>query len=87
MSLCRLRTSRVHLLHRFLEAHHEQQQERRDADGDQREVPVEPEHEPQHADDRHQVDEDASVDDDAKFCTVATSLVIVESSVPVCVRS
>ena len=28
-----------------------------------------------------------SVDADAKLCTVATSLVIVESSVPVCVRS
>ena len=28
-----------------------------------------------------------SVDDDAKSCTVETSLVIVESSVPVCVRS
>ena len=49
----------LHFLDRLLEAHHEQQQERRDADGDQREVPVEPEHEPQHADDRHQVDEDA----------------------------
>ena len=59
MSLCRFRTSCVTLLHRLLEAHHEQQQERRHADGDQREVPVEPEHEPQHADDRHQVDEDA----------------------------
>ena len=28
-----------------------------------------------------------SVDADAKFCTVATSLVIVDSSVPVCAWS
>ena len=49
----------LHFLHRLLEAHHENEQEWRDGDGDQREIPVEPEHEPQHPDDRHEIDQDA----------------------------
>ena len=59
MSLCRFLHLVGDALHRLLEPHHEQQQERRHADGDQREVPLEPEHEPQHHHDRQQVDEDA----------------------------
>jgi len=35
------------------------EQERRDRDGDEREIPVEPEHQGEHSADREQVDEDA----------------------------
>jgi hypothetical protein len=38
-------------------AHDKQQEERSDRDDNQREVPVEPEHQSQHEDNRHQVDE------------------------------
>jgi hypothetical protein len=47
---------RFHLL---VEARDEQQQEGRGANGDQREVPVEPEHDADHAEDGQQVDDDA----------------------------
>ena len=47
------------LLDRPVEARDEEQQERRRRDRDEREVPVEPEHDGEHADDRQQVDEDA----------------------------
>ncbi len=46
------------LLDGLLEARDEEQQERRDGDGDQGEVPVEPEHQAEHADDGEQIDED-----------------------------
>ena len=46
-------------LHLLVETRHEQQQKRRRANGDQREVPVEPEHDADHADNGQQVDHDA----------------------------
>ena len=44
--------------HRLLEAGDEEEQEGRDGQGDEGEIPIEPEHEAQHADDRKHVDED-----------------------------
>ena len=46
-------------LDRSPESRNEQQQKRRDGHDDEREVPVEPEHQAEHADDRHEIDEDA----------------------------
>ena len=46
------------LFHRLLEARHEEQQKWRDPHGDQGEIPVEPEHQTEHADDGQQIDED-----------------------------
>ena len=71
------------LLHRLLEAEDEQQQERRERDCDQGEVPVQPEHQAQHEDDGQRSTTISSVDDDAKFWIVATSLVMVDTSVPI----
>ena len=48
----------LRFIERLLEAGDEEQQKRRDAHRDQREIPVEPEHEADDADDRQHVDED-----------------------------
>ncbi len=57
LALPRLHIARD-VLDRLLEAEHEQQQEGHDCDRDQREVPVEPEHQAQHEDDRDDVHDD-----------------------------
>ena len=47
------------VLDRLLKSRNEQQQERRDGDGNQCEVPIKPKHQTEHEDDRHQVHHDA----------------------------
>jgi hypothetical protein len=50
--------------------------------GDQREVPVEPEHDPQHAEDRHDVDDDRERSRRREVLHVDTSLVSVTAAIP-----
>jgi hypothetical protein len=68
-------------LHGAVEAHHEQQQERRDGHRHEREIPVEPEHDAEHSEDGEQIDENGERSGRREALIVFTSSIMVERMV------
>ena len=83
ISLWFLRTSLVAFLIAFLNAKDEEQQKRHDRDRHQREVDVQPEHQPEHSHNREKVYQHPRVPEDAKLWMVAISVVKVLKMMPI----